>query len=289
MIHSVGTLYAIQDLCDDLSARQIVASEFLTMSRYSTSTAKDVVRTATDLGWIFTDEDGCLRRTPIGVAANSGTGRANRLRSQLESVVGQFRPPWAAVLINGRAEAARSLPPEVKQCFSEAQLLTTTDDDVVESWARLQEHMWDERQRLLREIGRRGERLTLDYEERRTGDNPKWTGFESRFAGYDVLSVISSSEPQHLKIEVKASTHRFRDAQFQITENEWKTATVKPDQYYFHVWLINCENLLFVLRFTDIAAHVPANRGAGSWKNTAIPISAVTNASKAVSVAGARS
>ena len=116
---------------------------------------------------------------------------------------------------------------------------------------------------------------------------PKWQAFETNFAGYDVLSVQNSGNPRHLKIEVKASVRRFREAFINVTEHEWITAQTAPADYTFYVWILTenettQKHSLFIIPASEIAPHIPSNQGNGVWKQAAIRIGSVTHPSKAL-------
>jgi hypothetical protein len=96
---------------------------------------------------------------------------------------------------------------------------------------------------------------------------------------------VADSSP--LKIEVKASDRSFRYAEIHITEHEWITATNSPGDYLFHVWLFDeSKPRLFVIDSTTITAHIPVNQKRGRWRNTAIPLGAITHPSQAIVVPG---
>jgi hypothetical protein len=291
-IQSVGTLYAIQDLFLDLEKRQISAEEFrLCFIKFGSSTAKDVYDTAISLNWICTSSGGEIVPTMIGKEAHPSADRATKLRFQLRSIIENTRPPWAALLVNGRKEASLAFPIEIRQCFKEALLLDAIDNDVITWWDKLSACMREEAALQRTRIGRLGEKLTLRFELERTGNQPKWQAFETNFAGYDVLSVRSNDNRHHLKIEVKASIRRFGEALINVTEHEWITAQTAPQDYIFHVWILNenevsPQNSLFVIPTADIARHIPSNQGNGTWKQAAIRMGAVTHPSKAVFLRG---
>ena len=286
LIDSIGTLYGIQDLFDDIRNRVIHLEPFLKGFRtYGTSTAQAVLATSTKLNWICVAESGQLVPTNPGIEAHRGGDRQTRLRFQLANVIETFRPPWAALLPKGRKETQMGLPAPIKQCFKEALLFAPPSNDVVEWWDRLAGIMREQSARRLMEIGRRGERLSMDYEANRTGIVPQWKAIETNYAGYDVLSVHSPEDTRALKIEVKASTHLFRDARLNVTQNEWQTATTNPEAYLFHFWLLELPQTppsLYVIRSDEVLNHIPENQGRGDWTNTAIPISALSHPSKAV-------
>ena len=287
MIDSIGTLYAIQDLFDDLEKRSIQQSEFLqAFSKYGTSTAQDVYDTALRLNWLCAAETGQLVPTHFGKQAHAGTDRQTRLRHQLQNVIEQFKPPWAALLVRGRREAEASFPPAVLQCFEEAGLLGPLSEEIVGWWDSLAGLMREAHSRALLEVGREGERQSVSYEQNRTGATAKWKSVETNFAGYDVLSVQSRTDGRHLKVEVKASSLKFRDAAINVTEHEWRTASVQPSEYVFHVWIFSDwpskTGDLHVLQFSDVAKHIPKNVGKGMWRQVAIPVSALTRPERAV-------
>ena len=288
MIHSVGTLYAIQDLFDHLEQYSIAKSEFLEgFSNYGTSTARDVYDTATQLSWICTAESGQIVPTLVGREANLGVDRPAKLRCQLAKIIEASHPTWAALIPKGRKEAVAGLPEEIRQCFDEALLLGDVTEEVVSWWSRSAGVMRAVTQRSRVATGIRGEQKTLTYEHNRTGHKPRWQGFESMYAGYDVLSIQAENNPDVLKIEVKASERNFKYAEVHVTEHEWITATQSSGTYIFHIWLFDEElPRVFIVDSAVVALHIPANQGRGRWRDTAIPMSAITHPSRAISVSG---
>lgn len=277
MIESIGTLYAIQDLFDHLERHTVAEDEFLTgFSKYGSSTAQEVYDTATRLSWICTAESGQLVPTVIGKAAHQGLDRATKLRFQLANIIEGTRPVWGGLLPNGRKEAKAGLPDEIRQCFEEALLLGEATSEVVEWWDRLAGIMREVSQRQKMETGRKGERLSLRFEEKRTERLPMWQAVETNFAGYDVLSVRDKADSAALKIEVKASDRAFKNAAIFVTEHEWITANRELSSYLFHVWLLDPKPVLFIVPSTKVVEHTPANQGKGKWRNTVIPLGALT-------------
>ena len=116
----------------------------------------------------------------------------NALRIQVQHLIEAYKPSWLPLLTKGRAEALRFLPEDVVQCLREADLTTSYADDVI-LW-------WDKTCKISRrtgkdekvDVGRRGEKLSISYERRRTSREPIWKGFDSNLAGYDILSVVDS-------------------------------------------------------------------------------------------------
>ncbi len=286
MIRSVGTLYAIQDLFDHLEEHLVAKEEFLAgFTKYGTSTALDVYDTATELSWICTAHSGQLVPTLIGKEANQGTDRPTKLRCQLAKIIEANHPVWAALMPKGRKEAVAGFPEEIRQCFEEAFLLGDIDEEIVSWWAQSSSVMRAAAQRIRVATGVRGERKSLLYEHQRTGHTPRWQGFETSYAGYDVLSVRDSQNQESLKIEVKASDRNFRYAEIHLTEHEWITASRSIENYLFHIWLFDeAQPRLFIIDSNTIITHVPANQGRGRWRDTVIPLGAITHPSQAVVV-----
>jgi hypothetical protein len=283
MIQSVGTLYAIQDLFEHLEKHIVSHEHFLEgFSKYGSSTVTDVYSTATELSWICRAENGQLVPTEFGKAANQGKDRPTKLRYQLANIIERTKPTWGGLLPKGRKEAKAGFSDEIKQCFEEALLLGEMTDEIVHWWDRLSGIMREVGQRQLLETGRRGERLTLRYEETRTSRKPSWQSIESNYAGYDVLSVRDQNDNTPLKIEVKASTRPFSRADIHITQNEWITASASLDVYLLHLWLLEPEPMLFIVPSDVVLAHIPADQGKGRWRNVQIPMHAVTHPSKAI-------
>jgi hypothetical protein len=124
----------------------------------------------------------------------------------------------------------------------------------------------------LNEIGRAGERLTLQHEEQRTGRKPQWIALESNADGYDVLSHVSDKDAARLCIEVKASAAGLR-GKFYLTRNEWETAATLL-QFVMHLWdLSKLTPRLAVVDIAQLAAHIPRDEGEGRWDNVCIPFS----------------
>lgn len=286
MIHSVGTLYAIQDLFGHLDEHFVAKSEFLGgFSNYGTSTAQDVYDTATQLSWICTAESGQIVPTLVGREANVGVDRPAKLRCQLAKIIETSHPAWAALLPKGRKEALAGFPDEIRQCFDEALLLGEVTEDVISWWSGSSGVMRAVAQRSRVATGIRGEQKTLSYELNRTGQKPRWQGFESMYAGYDVLSIQAHGDTGALKIEVKASERNFKYAEIHVTEHEWITAMQSAGAYMFYIWLFDeGQPRLFIVDSTAVGSHIPANQGRGRWRDTAIPMGAITHPSRAMSV-----
>lgn len=198
----------------------------------------------------------------------------DKLRDVLRDYIVSYRPTWGKALYTGRHEFCRYVSANVLECFRMATLLEVYPDMSVVFW-------WDELSMLFRgikslellEIGRRGERLTIEYETTRTGMRPIWQSIESNFSGYDVLSIASIEDPSRLQIEVKTSSRSISQATFMISRNEWQHA-ICAGLFRFYLWSVTSILKLAVLDVSDIEPHIPVNKGNGKWSVVEIPMRA---------------
>ena len=158
----------------------------------------------------------------------------------------------------------------------EAGLIDSQDEGVIDWWDRLAGEERAKSDANLGDIGRKGERLTLQYEEQRTGVKPAWRSIESNLSGYDILSQRSAEEKEKLLIEVKTSTQTIENACAIISRHEWDVATMKNnlERYLFYFWAISSGvNSLAILSVDEIRSHIPSDNEAGKWENASIPFS----------------
>ena len=121
------------------------------------------------------------------------------------------------------------------------------------------------------DVGRKGEKLSFEYETKRIGCYPKWIAIESNKLGYDIQSKLSKDIDSQLLIEVKASSDSAENAYFHVTINEWNVAE-QADNYIFHIWLLeDGVPLLAKLDTEQIRKHIPSNNANGSWESVRIP------------------
>jgi hypothetical protein len=180
------------------------------------------------------------------------------------------QPAWAAKIPNGREEAARFFPPEVRQCFKEAGLLRSWDEAVVAWWDELAISTRSTKSSLALVTGRKAERLSMQYEEKRTGFTPHWQSLDSNFSGFDILSRVDENDSSTKKIEVKGSILSVKEAFFTISRNEWETA-ISSSNYAIHLWCLKSEPLLIEVSFEELKLHVPIDNNDGKWETTRIP------------------
>lgn len=175
------------------------------------------------------------------------------------------RPYYLNSIVSGRSIFIRQLPKTAWQCFKDAKLLTVQS---CEWWDDLQKFVYAKKEYERLDTGRRAEKRTLCFEEKRTGKKPKWKALENNLVGYDVLSVRDELSKKPLAVEVKGSLLPIKSAVFYITSGEWKYA-MSNESHCFHIWSLN-ENKLAILNREQIKDHVPANYGEGKWTSVAI-------------------
>lgn len=233
-----------------------------------------VLELAQRLGWIRVNDTGIAVLGPEGSRLlRLDENSPRRLRQALLDYVEAVRPPWAKFALDGRMRTLMFAPSELAQVISEAYLAEGYEDEVVDFWDRLAAIARGQNHTKLSEIGRRGERLTLAYEKRRTGVNPVWRSIESNSDGYDVMSVVSNDDNTQRQIEVKASTYGLSGVLY-LTRNEWDT-TETMQHHTFHLWDLQREDdpKIAIVPRQAMSAHVPEDRGYGTWKEVEIPFS----------------
>jgi uncharacterized protein DUF3883 len=219
-------------------------------------------------GWVRV-RDNWLEVTSQGVEILAIPEGPERLRHQLRDFLDKERPVWLSLTTRGVAVLSQSLSEDEHQCFLEADLLDPDIPGVVEWWDSLARLERDATAADLLAIGREGEMGSIRYEERRTGKRPRWIAFESNYAGYDLLSIVSAVQRDELRIEVKASTLPLDVACIELSSNEWRTAKSEGN-HIFHVWLLR-DGRLMTLSPAEIGAHVPQDQGEGTWTVVRIP------------------
>ena len=236
-----------------------------------------LLEVAQQLYWLRANDMGVAVLTPAGARLIAIDMDYLRLRQAMLDYVEVIRPPWIKNAIDGRLRVLSFSPTEIAQSLIEAELARGYDTEVVQFWDRLAALARGLRSAELGEIGREGERLTLDFERKRTGREPKWRSVESNSDGYDVLSIASADDTGLLPIEVKASRMGLRGT-FHLTRNEWDATELMP-LHQFHLWDLSRHGspTLAVVPRADVAPHVSADRGVGQWRETEISFTAFSH------------
>lgn len=204
--------------------------------------------------------------------------RPRALRGILGKYARLYRPIWILAAPRGRHWCRRSVDEDTEQCLLDAALFDELPSPEVVDW-------WDDLASMARgdtalaalDVGRAGEKLSLEHETARLGSQgiahlvPVWVALEDNTAGYDIRSWRSATDGSltPLLIEVKAFSGSW--ARFFLTRHEWETALRYPDRYCFHIWDLQARSL-HEMSVPEVAAHVPSNQGRGSWESVEITV-----------------
>ena len=196
-------------------------------------------------------------------------------RIALYDYISICRPAWSYLIPNGRKEAYLFMTNDEKRCFTEAGLMDSIDDVVVNWWDRVAMLFRTEKQDDQEDIGRDGERTTMAYEEKRTSAKPYWESLDSNYSGYDILSKRNKGSDESILIEVKSSLKSLEDAKMIITRNEWNVASCgfNINRYFFYLWLLGKEKRLAIIPAVLMKDHIPNDVGGGQWKTLEVPFS----------------
>lgn len=195
-------------------------------------------------------------------------------RSILHDYILVCQPIWARRIPYGRKETYLIMNREEQRCFVEAGLIDSIDSAVVTWWDALAEQERGKNIKNKGRTGRYGERLTICYEEKRTGVAPYWTALESDLAGYDISSRRSATDGDQILIEVKTSTQDLAHAICVITRHEWETALRDNNinRYIFYLWCVYAEKkLLAIISTSEMSSQIPVDTNSGRWESVRIP------------------
>lgn len=130
------------------------------------------------------------------------------------------------------------------------------------------------------QIGKTGEKLSIEYEYKKSGIRPTYQALIDERSGFDLIAFSKDKEEKY--IEVKAS----RRGQAHITWNEWKTAVnknINNETYEFHFWklgekyyelaILNHDDLYFLGTILEKEHH---------WENYLIEFSYFKNKFKKI-------
>ena len=220
--------------------------------------------------WATFDDDGRLNLTTRGRQILECADVVSALRMQIMDFVVNVKPPWSGLIARGRLETLRFVDADTRQCLQEAYVSEGYAADVVDFWDRAANLSRGRISDILLDIGRAGERLSIDYETRRTGREPIWKAIDSNLVGYDLLSVCSAEDDRPLKIEVKA-VKRTDDRAIFLSKREWDCAR-DYGQYILHLWLLGDKPELVLKTPEEIERHVPVDHGQGAWQSVRITV-----------------
>lgn len=272
---SPGYLHSSFKLLEMIAKREHQLSVLASaLPRIEVLPAGQVVNFAIGLGWVGADNEGRAAMTASGALIHKMSSASERIRQALLDFIGIIQPAWAQLTPRGRHETLSALSPEIRQCFAEAGLIVGYADEVVGWWDALAARARGQKSQIMMETGRHGERLSIKYEQARTGKEPAWQAVESNLSGFDILSVVGATDYRKLPIEVKTTSGAIGHGSFYVSRNEWETGSTS-DFYTFHLWAIGDGNpAIAVLDKADVAPHIPVNQGVGSWETVEIPFAA---------------
>lgn len=231
----------------------------------------DVLSMALHIRWIEITSAGFVQVTARGNEAVSVADTRACLQKLLLDYVDAESPAWVQLAHMGRRDVLAQAPKEICQIFVDAGLAYGNTAEIVAFWDLLAARARGVRTAVLVDIGREGERLTLEYEKKRTGHDPKWIALDSNADGYDVLSLVSAEDKRRLTIEVKTSTQPITTGFFHISLNEWQLAQ-ESRFHVFHLWDISGPHpKVATLTTAHMQLHVPKNTGEGTWESVKIP------------------
>lgn len=239
--------------------------------KFASVSSESVLKATQSLKWLIADSDGFAVPTARGSVIISESTYEIRLRKALLDFVENEKPAWLQNAIYGRDRVLSFVSLDVGQVFVEAGLSNSTEREVVEFWDDLGARARGLRNEALTSLGRQGERLSLNYEKLRTGRLPKWISIEDNADGYDILSIVSSTDSRLLPIEVKTSSQGL-DGYFYLSRNEWDRS-LESDVHTFHLWDVKASKhpSLAVLTVDEVRRHIPRDLGSGTWQSVKVP------------------
>lgn len=273
-MHSVGLLYSAQEFLSFVNRNSVIGDEFERIGRrFILASPHDVFSVSLRCDWVQLDDKGLCTLTRRGNQILGLTSSELMLCHQLQDIIEVYQPTWAMKIRAGRAEVRKFLPEDIEQIFKEAGLFEEWTDEIIGWWDALAQRVHLQKASELLRVGRLAERLSYHYEKNRTGLNPRWQSIESNYSGYDILSVFARGDIRRVRIEVKGTELRLRDAFFTVTRNEWRTAT-ETEFYRFHLWVLKEHRKFIELESSDVEPHIPTDSGDGNWEQVRIPFKA---------------
>ena len=204
--------------------------------------------------------------------------RQSQLRETLMQLAMRLKPFWARFSHFGRQRVLELVSKDQRQLLELAGLLVVPPPEAVVNW-------WDKMGSFFRteenqrnvEIGRAGERMTMDYETQRLKDEgilkkPVWIALEDNHAGYDVLSYKRRRDGGIDELRIETKTSSYSPTHFILTRPEWDKALRVPDFHIFHVWNLGTKELT-IISVPEMALNIPKDNGFGSWREVKVLLS----------------
>jgi len=272
MQFSPGVLQGGMALLEILSRRALTMPELRSaFPSLGGMPAAQVIEAGFFLRWMSVNPEGIATATPEGERIRLVEGYEQRLRQAILDYIDAAAPPWVQTASFGRKRLLSFAGNQIGQVFLEAGLVDGVDVAVIAFWDALAARARGQKDDRLNAIGRQGERLSMEYELRRTGRAPKWVAIDNNDDGYDILSVVGPNDLRRKAIEVKATTLSTRGSFF-LSRNEWERAK-ESSVHAFHLWVLLEHRPILAILDTDIlSGHVATDCGEGEWKQLEIPL-----------------
>jgi hypothetical protein len=203
--------------------------------------------------------------------------RESQLRETVRTLALRLNPLWMQASQWGRERAAAVASDDQRQLLAATGVLAADlSAQAIGFWDALAVASRQEENARNVEIGRKGEKLTLEYEHAilsRYGipKSPKWVALEDNTAGYDILSYRMDPKGaiQRRLIEVKACS--FGPMQFFLSRSEWDCAEHSPDAFVLHVWSLETLQLREIA-VSELRMHMPQDHGRGNWTRVRVAV-----------------
>lgn len=279
---SVDVIWSSHALLKRISEYSIRTAEDIYIKNLSPVSVDTLMDLAVTCRWIARNND-------LFVLSKQGQTLVNtkefseRAKIILSDYICYVTPAWARRIPYGRQEAFIFMTKDEQACFYEAGLMDENPGNTVIGW-------WDQISNFLRrieedrkiEIGRKGEQLTILYEQKRTGRDPQWISLDSNLSGYDVISQQTQDDPSALLIEVKSSEKSIATADFFVSVNEWHTA-LNTENYKLYLWCFyGGKKQLAIIQPRQLFQYIPTNNKSGKWQMVRIPFASFSEAFKEI-------
>lgn len=201
--------------------------------------------------------------------------REHRFRETLRVLLQRITPFWAQASFRGRRRVIEALSVDQIQCFEVAGLLSpAATDDVVAWWDQVGQFFRGLHYDRTAEIGRTGERLTLEHEQRKLIKEgidkcPVWVSFDDEGMGYDVLSYRREYDGSISEVQIEVKASRYSPMSIFVTRPQWDHAVKHPDSHIFHVWDLNSRTLREI-SVHEMSLNIPADHGEGEWQSVRV-------------------
>lgn len=275
---SPGLAQSALELMRLLQRQSLSTVELLAgLKRIGNIATADALDLAQTLNWLSLTTDGVLQATMAGERIVAITRYDLALRQIMLDFVDFVRPDWLQNATYGRARVLSFAGIGVAQTLVEAGVASGIDDGVVGFWDALAARARGQKDDRMLAIGRAGERLSLVYEERRTGKPARWIALDSNQDGYDILSIAGEDSRTPLTIEVKTSTVGLSGL-IHLTRPEWLHA-LDSSAHVFHLWHLQTKASpqLAIISPDEMEGHVPLDVGTGLWREVRIPFRAFSD------------